>query len=131
MRALVRSLIIGDAGCTALIPPEGWVGSRGATDLPPRPVAVLRFGGTFGGIGKVTRRRLEVWVHRDDADYDAIEDVLKAVKKVLDGAEHQKDLAGNEMISCAWINDSTDLFDEGFRTNCMMSAYDIVGKDAS
>jgi hypothetical protein len=79
----------------------------------------------------VYRRRLEVWVHRDDADYDAIEDVLKAVKKVLDGAEHQTDTDGAEIISCTWINDSTDLFDDGFRTNCMMSAYDIVGKDAS
>lgn len=129
MRALVRGLIVANSTCVQDIPIDRWYGSRRITDIPVRPFAVIKFGGRFGGIGLVTRRRLEVWVHSDEGDYTFIEDALRHVKRVLDGAEHKKDADGNELISCKWINDSTDLYDDGYRTNTMMSAYDVVGKE--
>lgn len=131
MRALVRLHIVNNLeGSGSEIPAERWHGSGSIVDTPPRPFAELRFGGRYPGMGQVRRRRLEVWIHDDEGDYDRIEKELKFVKGLLDGAHHIQDGAGNEIVACTWVNDSTDLYDDGYRTNCMMSNYDLVGKEA-
>ena len=129
MRALVRGLLIAGLDDASDIPPERWFGSGAVTDTPPRPFAEIKFGGRFPGIGVVARRRLEVWIHDDEGDYDRIEKWLQHSKERLNGAEHQSDGDGNEIVLCSWVSDSTDLYDDGYRTNCMMSAFEIVGKE--
>lgn len=130
MRALVRSLLIAGLDDDPEMPPEHWFGSGAIIDTPRRPFAEIRFGGRFPGMAVVKRRRLEVWIHDDEGDYGRIEEWLKHVKSRLDGVEHQSDEAGNEIILCTWISDSTDLYDDGYRTNCMMSAFDVIGREA-
>lgn len=132
MRAILRTALI-EALPTAKnpqdLPAERWYGSGAVVDTPPRPFAEIRFGGRFPGVAAVRRRRLEVWIHDDEGSYDRIEEWIQFVKGVLDGAAHLTDGSGNEVILCSWVNDSTDLYDGGYRTNCLMSAFDVVGKE--
>lgn len=130
MRTLVRSTIVNALPINPVIPAAKWYGSGSVPGIPEPMFAELKFGGNYRAMGSVVRRRLEVWIHGPEGDYGDIEKMLAFVKDQLDGAEHLKDGAGNEIISCSWVNDSTDLYDDGYRTNCMMSAYDLVGKES-
>jgi hypothetical protein len=138
MRALVRGLLVAALPQTtdelglpqsADIPAERWFGSGAVLDVPPRPFAEIRFGGRVRGMAQVNRRRLEVWIHDEEGDYDRIEKWIRYVKGVLDGAGHVGDGVGNEIISCEWLSDSTDLYDSGYRTNCMSTTFELVGKE--
>lgn len=131
MRALVRSLLTEGLDNNDELPTERWFGSGSITGDPKTLFAEIKFGGRFPGMGIVVRRRLEVWIHDNEGDYGRIEEWLKHVKSRLDGAEHQKGEDGSEIVLCTWVNDSTDLYDDGYRTNCMMSAFEIVGKEAT
>lgn len=130
MRALVRTLLRDSrTPLPTQIQLDHWFGSGAVPDSPPRPFAEIKFGGTFRGMGSVKRRRLEVWVHDAEGDYGIIEDEISYIKSVLDGAEHRSDGKGNEIISCSWVNDSVDLYDDGYRTFCKSTVFEIVGKD--
>ncbi len=70
-----------------------------------------------------------MWIHDEEGDYDRIENALKFVYKTLHGVEHRTDGDGNEIITMSWVNDSTDLYDDGYRTNCMSSTFEVIGKE--
>lgn len=131
MRALVRMMLVNALPVGSDLPAERWYGSGSILDTPIRPFAEIRFGGKFQGMGSVTRRRLEVWIHNEEGDYESIEDWIRFAQSVLDGAEHVTDGVGNEVISCSWVNNSTDLYDDGYRTNCMSATFELVGKEVS
>lgn len=126
MRVVVRNLILEDPALVAEIPADRWFGSGSVPDTPPRPFAEIRFGGTFPGMAHITRRRLEVWIHDDEGDYGRIDKIIGLLKKVLDGAEHVQG-EDSELIRASWVGDSTDLYDDGYRTNTKSTGFDVVG----
>jgi hypothetical protein len=128
IRELVRSRIINTGALTAIIPADRWYGSHGMVDTPgPRPFAEIRFGGIFKGVGGVTRRRLEIWIHDEEGTYATIDTVIGLLKTSFDGATHISD-ANSEIIQADWVSDSTDLYDDGYRTITKVTGFDLVGK---
>lgn len=130
MRAIVFQHLTSDAALTALIPAERWVSGRSLEDAPPRPFAVVRFGGTFPGLAAVRAVRCEVWIHDDQGNYDLIDQVIELIKVRLDGKIHLTNVAepGSEIMQATWQGDSTDLFDPALKTNTKSTAYDLVGR---
>jgi hypothetical protein len=74
----------------------------------------------------VRRRRLEVWIHDEEGSYSLIDKVIGLLYKNLDGLEHVT-YGSSELIMCEWVSDSTDLYDDGYRTNTKSTMFDIVG----
>lgn len=119
-------MIVSDLELLDDIPEDRWFGSGSIVDTPARPFAEIRFGGVFRGMGPVKRRRLEVWVHDEEGDYTRIDRIIAGLKRVLDGAEHvfYEDV---ELIYASWVSDSTDLYDDKYRTNTKSTGFDVIG----
>lgn len=126
MRRLIMNMLTTNDPLLNEIPADRWFGSGAVVDTPARPFAEIRFGGVFPGLGRVKRRRLEVWIHDEEGDYERIDHIIGLVKDVLDGAEHVF-YENVELISSEWKGDSTDLFDDGYRTNTKSTGFDVIG----
>lgn len=126
MRRLIRNMIINDEALLDFIPADRWFGSGAVVDTPARPFAEIRFGGVFRAMGPVKRRRLEVWVHDEEGDYTQIDDIIRELKRLLDGAEHVF-YEDTELIRSEWVSDSTDLYDDKYRTNTKSTGFDVIG----
>lgn len=131
LRTVVRTVIIDGLPEDTEIPAARWYGSGAVRNPELRPFAEIKLSGTFPGMASVQRRRLEVWIHDDEGDYDRIDKWLHFLKNTLDDAVHVQGEGGAELQQTSWLSDSTDLYDDGYRTICKMTAYDIIGKDAS
>lgn len=126
MRDIVRDL------CTAgsqEIPKERWKSSSSIDEdsRPPLPFAVLVFGTTSPGMGRVRRRTVTVWIHDEPGDYTRIDRILEGVSGTLDGAEHVTNGDGTELMSASWQATSGDLVDGGFRTITRNATYTLIG----
>lgn len=94
------------------------------------PFAVVRFGTTGRGMGKIVRAHADIWVHDEPGSYVRIDNILAAIRGTLDGVNHLADGVGNEIISAEWTSDSGDLIDQGYRTITKNTGYDLIGRIA-
>lgn len=126
-RKLAYTRLTTDSALIAKIPLDRWFGASAVDGTPAVPFAVMRISGTFRTTNGTGQRRLEVWVHDRKGDYNRIDDIIELVKARLDGAPEAAD-ADSRIVCYDWINDSPDLFDDGYGTNCKMVNYTITGK---
>lgn len=128
MRALLRGLLIANVKLIAEIPAERWIEGGSVVDTPPRPFAVIRFGGVFRGVPKslVGTRRAEIWIHDEPGTYTKIDSIIAEIKRTIDGVGPIKD-EHSSISEIAWVSDSTDLFDDGYKTITKSTGFDITG----
>lgn len=127
MRSLIRARILATPALIAIIPADRWFGSGSIVDTPTRPFAEIRFGGVFPGMANITRRRLEVWIHDEEGSYERIDQVIGLLKTAISGMTNVQS-GPSEVICANWISDSTDLYDDGYRTNAKSTGFDVIGR---
>lgn len=129
MRAIVRGFIIGRPEIVELIPADRWFEGGAVIDTPTKPFGVLKFGGTFRGMGPVRVNRLEVVVHAERGSFDLIDTVLLRSKLAFADAVHLRRAGSDvEVMQVDWVSDSPDLFDAEHRSNTRSSQYDLIAK---
>lgn len=135
MRRILYSILTGDEQLYPIFG-DRWVTASGqhGTDLNgdpakglPRPFGVFRLTGSYPGMGHITQRGLEVWIHDEPGSFDLIDNALKRVRDVLTSVEQRRGSNGSIIQQISWTNDSPDLFDDVRRTNTKMASFNLVG----
>lgn len=131
-RVWVGQKLANDVALIALIPaalhfPAGSL--EGAPDT--KPFMVIRFEsevpGQFEGICK---NRATLFIHDEPGSYTGIDDVLKAAKVALVGADARVGQAVTEGgVAVQWQGNSGDLADPTYGTILRTASYDLHGKD--
>jgi hypothetical protein len=127
MRTVIHGLIINDPGITALIPADRWFQASSIDAAPQLPFGVIRISGNFPTPVASGQRRIEVWVHDAKGSYIQIDDILELVQELFDRTFDVVD-DGWRLTCMTWDNDSPDLFDDGYGTNCKMKAFTATGR---
>lgn len=126
-RKLVYTRLTTSTELLTEIPIERWLSASAVDGTPDTPFAVIRISGTFRTPNGTGQRRLEVWIHDQKGTYTKIDDIMALVKARLDSAPEMVD-SDSRIVCWDWVNDSPDLFDEGYGTNCKMINYTLTGK---
>lgn len=89
---------------------------------------IVRWGEHTQAFAQRGPRRVNIWFHDRDQDYMKIDDAVKVVKGLLDGAVHVVGTDGWVITQADWRGDSQDLIDDGFKTQTRYSGYDVVSR---
>lgn len=125
MRRTLHSLLATAA------PGMTWYQMGSIDDTPKKPFGVYRFSGDAPGItarGKSRVANVEIWVHDNPGSYLGIDGTLKAVEEKLDAVQHASSAEGEHIAEARFISRSPDLNDDGFRTICKMTSYQLIGR---
>lgn len=125
MRKLVYTLLTSDPGYADALP-GGIQGDRASGVPDVLPFAVVRFSGDNPGMGRAGQTYCSVWVHGQKEDYTIIDDVLKWVRSVMEGAtpmQHE----GVWLTSVEWQGNSADLYDNERGTNTKSTTFLLTG----
>lgn len=131
LRGLVDTIILADAGLTALIPAERWrEAHNGQDDTPPRPFAEYRWGLTSQSVSPrnpVRSAALEIYVHDDQGSYDSkINPVIARLRAVLEAATGSVGI-DSSLTAAEWQEDGPDAYDDGHRTAVRYTRYRVIG----
>lgn len=113
---------------TAIVPRGSHFGAGSIDEnVEPRPFIVIKAGAELRGpFPGVSENFATIWVHDEPGSYTRIDDALKVIRAVLEGAV--TDLGG---VACRWQGDSAELADEFFGTITRNTSYRLNGKDGA
>lgn len=125
MRRLIYDLLTGNVALMEKL--AGGIQGDRAEGVPDTlPFAVLRFEGVSKGVSRVNQTRLTVWVHDQNQDYTLIDEILKDIRALVEGAAPRM-LNGVWLNEAEWEGDSIDLYDDVRRTNTRNAAFLLTG----
>jgi len=131
-RAAVYSLLVGDTELSALGITASTIFASNAVDtVTASPFLVLRWEeqtARWGIANQRGKQLLTVWAHDRTGDYSRINAILKRVETILTLALHVPGTDGMTLTQCEWRGESSDLYDDGFKTITRNSAYDVVSR---
>lgn len=128
MRASLYQLLASDEEITSIVGDRIFQASA-VDQAPPRPFLIYRLGGVVPVPGSETGAvTAEVWAHDDPGSYVQLDNLLRAVKRLLRGTTHYSGAPGERIATTRWESDSTDLFDDGYRTNTKYTRFTLVGR---
>lgn len=127
MRASLHKLL------TDLLPGIDVFEASAMEETPPanKRFVMYRMGGRqpgAGGVGGSRQSVVEIWVHDAPGSYEWIENVLRAVDSRLEEIEHYTVSEGDSIAAATFESNSTDLYDDGFRTITKYTRHRLVGK---
>lgn len=125
-RTWVYGQLNNDLTLLALIPADQQFGSGALTGAPPnKHFLMVRLGETLPTIVPgVTQVACDVLVHDEPGDYMRIDDALKVVRDVLEGAPRTAD----GMVTAVWQGDSADQADDFFATITKTASFLLIGR---
>lgn len=104
----------------------------GAVDLNPvKPFGIYRLSGSVPGItsrGKSRMCNIELWVHDTPGSYGRIDATLNLLERTFDAVSHASADPGENIAEATWLSRSVDLNDDGFKTICKMTSYQLIGR---
>lgn len=128
MRKLVYQTLIEDTALNALGVSDESVFEQHGLDTPkPRPFVVTRWGIDEVGVGTLSRRSLNLWVHDTPGTYANIDAVLLRARTVLEGLVATQDPDGGWINQIEWQGESEDLADDAQGTVVRFATFRVIG----
>lgn len=125
MRTTVHTLL------KEAVPTLKWHQMGSVDEQPVKPFGIYRMSGDVPGItarGKSRIVNLEIWVHDTPGSYLRIDATLRALEEKFDGVAHRSAALGENIAEARWLSRSPDLNDDGFKTICKMTSYQLIGR---
>jgi len=125
MRKTINALL--DSAGTGLT----WHQMGSIDEIPAKPFGIYRMSGDVPGVvsrGGPRILNVEFWVHDTPGSYLRIDGMLKALELKLDAVQHFSAAPGENIAEATWLSRSPDLNDDGFKTICKMTSYQLIGR---